>query len=101
MILHMYAMKNRLSGIFEKPFLEPYAPDEYPDLLRQSLAVAPVDALRLHREFDVYYLGRFESKTAVIELTGVEFVESLEQVCDVYILAKEAKANVEESRESA
>ena len=91
MTLHIYAMKNRLSGIFERPFAENVDPKVYPELLAQSLALAPVEALVRHGEFDIYYLGTFDSKSGSLVSGSCDFVMSLEQLCNSYINAKKEK----------
>lgn len=93
MILHIYGLKNRLSGIFEKPVTELHDEKEYCELLTQSLAMADPVVLARHKEYDVYHLGTIETKTGEIAASGVEFVMSLEQVCEQYILAKEGANN--------
>lgn len=97
MILTVYVLKNRLSGIFERPFAEPYSIKEYPDLLAQSLAMADIDSLNRHKEFDVFCVGSFDNKSGELKTLGSpEFILSLEQLCEGYILAKSKKveANV-------
>lgn len=95
MILTIYAMKNRLTGIFEKPFAEGVDVKDYPEALTQALSLADPVALERHKEFDVYCLGSFDTKTAEIK-SCVDFVMSLEQVC----LSLLEKKNVRENRES-
>lgn len=97
MILHVYGMKNRLSGIFEKPFAELADPTEYSEQLFQSLALAPVDALQLHKEFDLYCLGTIDSKSGEI-VPSVSFVCSLEQMCLSLISSKEVKKEVSDEQ---
>ena len=91
MMLTIYGLKNRLSGIFEKPVCELFDSKEYPEMLTQSLALAPVEVLERHREYDVYCLGCFESKTGKITAIEPEFLMSLEGICTQYI---EHKNNV-------
>lgn len=99
MILHLYSLKNRLSGIYERPVAEAYDPKEYMDALSQSLAVAEVPVLNFYKEFDVYCLGILDTKSGEISQTEVEFVGSCESVCLTFIAAKEKK-NVQEVGES-
>lgn len=80
MILNIYAMKNRLTGIFERPFCEGVAVKDYPEALTQALSIADPVALNRHKEYDVYCLGEFDTKTAEIK-SCVDFVMSLEQIC--------------------
>lgn len=99
MKLYLYAMKNRLSGVFEKPITEKFDEKEYPELLAQSLALAPIDALLTHKEFDVYKVGEYESKSGEISNCEVSFVMSLESICTQYIEHKKGESYVrEESR---
>lgn len=88
MIYHVYSLKNRLSGIFERPFAEHYDSKEYPELLTQSLAVADIDSLNRHKEYDLYYNGTFDSVSGAITVCPVEFVISLEPICLDFISKK-------------
>lgn len=94
MKLNLYVLKNRLSGIYEKPICELADSKEYAEMLTQSLALAPVDALNLHKEYDIYFVGSYESKSGVITSCDPEFVMSLESICLNYLAAKEVKENV-------
>ena len=94
MILNLYALKNRLSGIFERPFAEIYDEKEYPELLAQSLALANPVELNRHKEFDLYKVGVIDSKSGEITDAHVEFVCSLEQMCLTYLANKEGNDNV-------
>lgn len=94
MKLNLYALKNRLSGIFERPFAEVYDEKEYPELLAQSLALANPVELNRHKEFDLYKVGVIDSKSGEITDTKVEFVCSLEQMCLTYITNKEGNKDV-------
>ena len=96
MMLYIYGLKNRLSGIFERPFAEPYDAQEYCDVLQQSLALASVDDLSRHAEYDVYSLGSIDNKSGEI-VSSIEFVMSLETLCKAYILLKEKKDSKDES----
>lgn len=87
MKLYLYSLKNRLSGIYERPVAEKFEPVEYLEYLGQSLAVAEVPQLNFYKQFDVYCLGVLESKSGEIA-TSVDFVGTLEPVCETYILAK-------------
>ena len=98
MILHAFALKNRLSGIYERPFCEPYDVKEYADVLAQSLALASVEELRRHREFDVYCVGTFDSKEGFF-VPFQEFVMSLESLCNSYIAYKENQDVREEKKD--
>ena len=93
MILHLYSLKNRLSGIYERPVAEIYDHEEYIESLGQSLALADVEVLARYKEYDVYSLGTMESKTGEI-INCVEFVGTLEGLCTTYIAAKEKKSDV-------
>lgn len=95
MILHLYSLKNRLSGIYERPVAEIYDHGEYIESLGQSLALAEIEVLNRYKEYDVYSLGTLDSKTGEI-VSSVEFVGTLEGVCLTYITAKEKKENVSE-----
>lgn len=103
MILTMYVLKNRLSGIYEKPISELAEPKEYCEMLLQSLAVAPVNMLELHKEYDLYKVGTYNSQSGEITSCSPEFVMSLESICLSYLAAKEKKVNVgrDEDREEA
>lgn len=91
MILTMYVLKNRLSGIFEKPIVELAEPKEYCEMLTQSLAVAPVNMLELHKEYDLYTVGTFNSQSGEVTSISPEFVMSLEGICLTYLTAKVKK----------
>lgn len=106
MTLNIFALKNRLSGIFERPFCEIYNSSEYPELLAQSLALASVEELNRHKEFDLYFLGTFDSKSGVVQSLAPEFVVCLEPLCTAYMEVKKSKEievskNVGEKVESA
>lgn len=88
MTLHIYALKNRLTGLYSRPITEQYKPEEYEEFLIATLANASLEDLNLHKEYDVYYLGEFDTKSAVINYTKVEFVLSLESICLNYISKK-------------
>lgn len=95
MKLYLYSLKNRLSGIYERPVAEVYDPVQYLESLAQSLALAEVPVLERYKEFDVYCLGVLESKSGEIS-PAVDFVGSIEGVCLQYINAKKVKENVGE-----
>lgn len=99
MMLHMYALKNRLSGIYERPITEKFDDKEYVEFLCASLAMASVEDLSRHKEFDVYKVGSYESKSGVITSCDPVFVCSLEDICLNFINAK-VKKN-ERSEEAA
>ena len=84
MTLQVYAMKNRMTGVFERPFCEQVDVKDYPEAITQALSLAPAEALIRHKEFDVYCIGHFDTKTGVIE-SCVDFVVSLEPICEAYI----------------
>ena len=91
MILTMYVLKNRLSGIYEKPLCDLAEPKEYCEMLMQSLAVAPVNMLLLHKEYDLYSIGSFNSQSGEVTSSSPEFVMSLEGICLKYLAFKEKK----------
>lgn len=93
MTKYLYALKNRLSGIYENPTCEKYDEKEYPELLAQSLAVAPVEMLELHKEFDLYRVGTFDTKSGECQVDAPEFIMSLEGLCLQYLAVK-VKSNV-------
>lgn len=99
MKLHLYSLRNRLSGIYERPVAEIYDQKEYIESLTQSLALATVDVLSRYKEFDVYCLGFMDSKTGHIT-SNVDFLESLEGVCSSYIAAKENKSDGQASEQA-
>lgn len=90
MILYLYSLKNRLSGIYERPVAEIYDSKDYFEYLGQSLALADVPVLERYKEYDIYCLGNLDSKTGDIK-SGVEFVGTLEGICLTYIAAKSKK----------
>lgn len=90
MIINLYACKNRLSGIFERPYGEDVAKEDYVERLTQSLALANIELLNRHKEFDVYYVGSFDSKSGEI-VSSCEFLASLESICETFILAKKGQ----------
>lgn len=90
MKLHLYSLKNRLSGIYERPVAEIYDSKEYFEYLGQSLALAEVPVLERYKEYDIYSLGTLDSKTGVIN-PGVDFVGTLEGLCLTYIASKSKK----------
>ena len=91
MTLHLYSLKNRLSGIYERPVAEVYDSKEYFEYLSQSLAVASVPELERYKEYDVYEIGVMESKSGIIIASSVDFVGSLEALCVGYIACKDKK----------
>ena len=90
MKLYLYSLKNRLSGLFERPVAEIYDEKEYPEYLAQSLALADVDVLARYKEYDVYCLGTLDNKSGVI-VSSCDFISSLEPLCVSYIASKEIK----------
>lgn len=90
MRLYLYSLKNRLSGIYERPVAEIYDSKDYFEYLGQSLALAEVPVLERYKEYDIYCLGNLDSKTGDIK-SGVEFVGTLEGICLTYIAAKSKK----------
>lgn len=96
MIYSVYGLKNRLSGVFERPITEKYDIKEYPELLRQSLALADIEKLNIHKEYDLYFLGTFDSISGSITSSSCEFVMSLEQLCNDYIARKGGEVNGKE-----
>ena len=102
MKLYLYSLKNRLSGIFERPVAEIYDLQQYSESLFQSLALADIQTLNRYKEFDVYCLGFLDSKTGHIT-SNVDFLTSLESMCAGYIAAKSKKddENVREESQSA
>lgn len=96
MILNIYAMKNRLTGIFDRPFAEGVEVKDYPEAISQALSLADPVALNRHKEYDVYCLGTFDTKTAEIK-SCVDFVVSLEQICISFLEKKVSKDVREEA----
>lgn len=90
MKLYLYSLKNRLSGIYERPVAEVYDEKDYPEFLAQSLALAEVSVLARYKEYDIYCLGIMDSKSGSIT-SCCDFVGSLEPVCLSYIASKETK----------
>ena len=88
MTKNLFVLKNRLSGIFENPTCEMYDQKEYPELLAQSLAVAPVNMLELHKEFDLYFIGTFDTKSGECQVDAPQFIMSLEPLCLQYLASK-------------
>lgn len=95
MILNIYAMKNRLTGTFDRPFCEQCQVADYPEAIAQALSLADPVALNRHKEYDVYCLGTFDTKTAEIK-SCVDFVVSLEQICISFLEKKVSKDGREE-----
>lgn len=100
MTLYLYSLRNRLSGIFERPVAEIYDNKEYIEYLGQSLALAEKDVLIRYKEYDVYCLGKLDSKTGHIT-SNVDFLETLEGMCTVYIAAKEKKSDEQGNSQEA
>lgn len=100
MIYHVYSLKNRLSGIYEKPFAEHFDSKEYPEMLTQALALADVEALNRHKEYDLYYLGTFDSVSGAIKSQPVEFIVSLEAICLSFISKKSVEKVSENGKEA-
>lgn len=90
MILNLYSLKNRLSGIYERPVAEQCEIKDYIENLARTLASQPVDSLNFYKEFDAYFVGTFDTKSAEIK-PAIEFVGSLEGICLSFIGAKEIK----------
>ena len=91
MKLYLYGLKNRLSGLFERPVAEIYDPKEYGEYLTQSLALAGIPELNRYKEYDVFCLGCMETKSG--EIVGqVDFIVSLDAMCTAYIAAKKVEA---------
>lgn len=93
MMLHLYSLKNRLSGIYERPVAEVYDSKEYFEYLSQSLALAEVPELYRYKEYDVYEVGTMDSKSGVITASNIDFVGSLESLCSSYIAVKSKKVD--------
>lgn len=93
MILNLYSLKNRLSGIYERPVAEQCETKDYIESLARTLASQPVDSLNFYKEFDAYFVGTFDTKSAVITVSN-EFVGSLEGICLSFIGAKSGDENV-------
>lgn len=91
MTLHLYSLKNRLSGIYERPVAEVYDSKEYFEYLSQSLALAEVPELNRYKEYDVYEVATMDSKSGIVVPGSVEFVGSLEALCTGYIACKDKK----------
>lgn len=87
MILNLYSLKNRLSGIYERPVAEQCEVKDYIESLAHNFASLPVEALNFYKEFDAYFVGTFDTKTAVI-IPAEDFVGSLEGICLSFIGAK-------------
>ena len=97
MILNLYCMKNRLSGMYEKPFAEIYDSKEYSEFLAAALAQAsPADLVR-HKEFDLYRIGAFDTKLGKVVEVQDEFICSLEQLCVGYLKIKEGDKDARET----
>ena len=93
MTLYVYALKNRLSGVFEKPVFERFERDEYPELLTQSLALAEKGQLRIHKEYDLYLIGTYDTVTGLVNsLSSADFICSLEPICERYLSSKKGEA---------
>lgn len=88
MILNIYAMKNRLTGVFDRPFVEQVDVSDYAEAITQALSLASPVELSRHKEYDVYSLGKFDTKTAEIK-SCCEFVVSLEPICLALVKVKE------------
>lgn len=99
MILNLYSLKNRLSGIYERPVAEIVESKDYIESLARTLASQSVESLNFYKEFDAYFIGTFDTKSAVITPCD-EFVGSLEGICLSFIGAKSEKVNEQESREA-
>ena len=95
MILNLYSLKNRLSGIYERPVAEQCDVKDYIESLARTLASQPVDSLNFYKEFDAYFVGTFDTKSAEIK-PAEEFVGSLEGICLSFIGAKSGDKNGED-----
>lgn len=93
MILNLYSLKNRLSGIYERPVAENCEVKDYIESLARTLASQPVDSLNFYKEFDAYFVGTFDTKSAVIAPAD-EFLGSLEGICLAFIGAKSGEKDV-------
>ena len=77
MILNLYSLKNRLSGIYERPVAENCEVKDYIESLARTLASQPVDSLNFYKEFDAYFVGTFDTKSAIIILLTSRFKNNL------------------------
>ena len=80
MKMYIYGLKNRLVGLFEKPFSEAIEPKDYSDQLALSLSVADPATLNRYKEYDLHCLGILDSKTGEIVVHN-DFLISLEPIC--------------------
>lgn len=99
MKLYLYSLRNRLSGIYERPVAEIYDNKEYIESLAQSLALAEIEVLSRYKEYDVYCLGFMDSKTGHIT-SNVDYLDTLEALCTGYIAAKEKKSDGQVSEQA-
>ena len=80
MTFYIYGLKNRLLGLFENPISDDKAPSDYLDGISLSLVSCDVNVLARYKEFDVYHLGTFDSKSGEVK-PCLDFLGSLEPIC--------------------
>lgn len=92
MKLTIYGLKNRLSGMFERPQAETVTDSkDYVEFLTANFAANGDPAtLARYAEYDVYKLGDFETKTGEI-VSCCDFIASLGPICEQMIAVKTKK----------
>ena len=93
MIMYLYSLKNRLSGIYERPVAEQCESKDYIESLSRTLASQPVESLNFYKEFDAYFVGTFDTKSAEVKPCS-EFLGSLESICLGFISIKSGDSDV-------
>lgn len=64
MIKYIYASKNKLSGNFNVPMFEDFAPEGAAERYSIAAVEHPSEAVK---ELEMYFLGTFDTKTGIVE----------------------------------
>ena len=91
MILNVFVLKNRLTGIYGSPFCEKCEVKDYPEAIGEVLAASSLEVLERQKEFDVYTIGTFDTKSGECQVVAPDFVLSLEPLCEGLITVKTKK----------
>lgn len=71
---YVYAFKNKKSGNFNKPLFEVIPDEAALEAFTISVKEAPASQDEVLKELDLYYLGKFDTKSGVFEPVEPVFI---------------------------
>lgn len=74
MINYVYALKNKKSGNFGKPLFEVIPDEAAAEAFTVSFKEAPESESERIKELELYYIGKFDTKTGVLQPIDPVFI---------------------------